>query len=184
VLESYILILLAVVISVSHAAIFRLTFNDNYDARFEQYKEAQRAKMVEENEELLQTMKSIIELDPRAVEAMGFEEKWNQMLVGIEGLKGERGRLVNRIHVLYYFTFASVVFSGGSLALPGGLALPLDYTLYLTSISWWLLLGGLLANLYLLLEYQLIERKFSRAYKLKDKQGVRISPEGAPPKAP
>jgi len=183
VLESYILILLAVVMSLSHAAIFRLTFNDNYEPRFEQYKEAQKAKLAEENEEFVQTMKGIIELDPGAVEALGFGEKWDQMQAGIDGLKAERGGLVNRIHVVYYFTFASVMFSAGGLALPGGLTLPLDYTLHLTSISWWLLLGGLLATLYLLLDYQLIERKFLRAYKVKDKQGVRIPPGEAPPKA-
>ena len=183
-LEPYILILLAVVMSVSHAAIFRLTFNDGFEARFEQYREAQKALMVKENEEFIQKMKGIIDLDPEAVEAMGFEEKWNQMLAGVDEMKAERAKLANRIHVAYYFTFASVVLSGGALAYTGGLVLPLGYTLYLTSFSWWLLLGGLLATLYLLLEYQLVERRFSRVHRAADGQGTRIPPGGTAALAP
>ncbi|OGD48316.1 hypothetical protein A3K69_04005 [Candidatus Bathyarchaeota archaeon RBG_16_57_9] len=183
-LEPYILILLAVVMSLSHAVIFRLTFDDGFEARFELYREAQKARMVEENEKFVHTMKGIIDLDPEAVEVMGFGEKWKQMLAGVDEMKAERGRLVNRIHVVYYFTFASVVFSGGGLVFTEGLGLPLGYTLYLTSFSWWLLVGGLLATLYLLLEYQLIERKFSRVHSSSDGRGTRIPPGGTAASAP
>jgi len=176
--EPYILILLAVVMSVSHALIFRLTFDDGFEQRFNSYREAQKGLMVKENQEFVQTMKGIIDLDPEAVEVMGFGEKWKQRLISIDEMKGERERLEKKVHVVYYFTFVSVVFSGGGLVFKEGLGLPLGYILYSTSFSWWILVGGLLAVLYLLLEYQLIERKLTRVKRTPDERGVRI-PSGA-----
>lgn len=173
-LEPYVLFLLAVAMSVSHALVFRLSLDDRFEARFESYKEAQRASMVAENEEFVKSMKGIIDLDPEAVEVLGFGEKWKQRLLSIDEMKGERERLEKKVHVVYYFTFVSVVFSGGGLVFKEGLRLPLGYTLYFTSFSWWILLGGLLAMLYLLLEYQLIERKLTRIKRTPDERGVRI----------
>jgi len=176
--EPYILILLAVVMSVSHALIFRLTFDDGFEQRFNSYREAQKGLMVKENQEFVQTMKGIIDLDPEAVEVMGFGEKWKQRLLSIDETTGERESREKKVHVVYYFTFVSVVFSGGGLVFKEGLGLPLGYTLYFTSFSWWILVGGLLAVLYLLLEYQLIERKLTRVKRAPDERGVRI-PSGA-----
>jgi hypothetical protein len=178
VLEPHILILLAVVMSVSHALIFRFTFDDGFEQRFNSYREAQKETMVKENQEFVKTMKGIIDLDPEAVEVMGFGEKWKQRLIGIDEMKGERERLEKKVHAVYYFTFVSVVFSGGGLVFKEGLGLPLGYTLYFTSFSWWILLGGLLTLLYLLLEYQLIERKLTRIDRTPDERGVRI-PSGS-----
>jgi hypothetical protein len=178
VLEPHILILLAVVMSISHALIFRFTFDDGFEQRFNSYREAQKETMVKENQEFVKTMKGIIDLDPEAVEVMGFGEKWKQRLIGIDEMKGERERLEKKVHAVYYFTFVSVVFSGGGLVFKEGLGLPLGYTLYFTSFSWWILLGGLLTLLYLLLEYQLIERKLTRIDRTPDERGVRI-PSGS-----
>ena len=172
-LEPYILILLAVAMSVSHALVFRLSFDDQFEAKFESYKEAQRANMVAENEEFVRNMKGIIELDPAAVEVMGFGEKWKQRLLSIDDVKVQRNQLERKIHVVYYFTISSVVFAGVGLVL-GGVRLPFGYTFHVTSLSWWLLLGGLLSMLYLLVEYQLVERKLNRIRRGEDGMGVRI----------
>ena len=172
-LEPYVIFLLAVAMSVSHAIIFRLSFDDQFEDRFESYKEAQRASMVEENEEFVRSMKGIIDLDPEAVECMGFGEKWKQRLLSMDDVKVQRNQLERKIHVVYYFTIASVVFAGAGLVL-GGVRLPLGYTFYVTSLSWWLLLGGLLAMLYLLVEYQLVERELNRIRRGEDGKGVRI----------
>jgi len=173
VLEPYVIFLLAVAMSVSHAIIFRLSFDDQFEDRFESYKEAQRASMVEENEEFVRSMKGIIDLDPEAVEVMGFGEKWKQRLLSMDDVKVQRNQLERKIHVVYYFTIASVVFAGAGLVL-GGVRLPLGYTFYVTSLSWWLLLGGLLAMLYLLVEYQLVERELNRIRRGEKELGVRI----------
>ena len=180
-LEPYVLFLLAVAMSVSHALVFRLSLDDRFEARFESYKEAQRASMVAENEEFVKSMKGIIDLDPEAVEVMGFGERWKQRLLSMDDVKVQRSRLERKTHVVYYFTIASVVFAGAGLVL-GGVRLPLGYTFYVTSLSWWLLLGGLLSMLYLLVEYQLVERELSRIRKGEDVAGVRI-PSGEGPGA-
>lgn len=177
-LEPHILILLAVVMSVSHALIFRFTFDDGFEQRFNSYREAQKGTMVKENQEFVHTMKGIIDLDPEAVEVMGFGEKWKQRLLSIDEMRGERDRLEKKVHVVYYFAIVSVVFSGGGLVFKEGLRLPLGYTLYFTSFSWWILVGGLLTVLYLLLVYQLIERKLTRINRTPDERGVRI-PSGS-----
>jgi hypothetical protein len=173
VLEPYILILLSVAMSVSHALIFRLSFDDSFEARFEAYKEAQRASMVKENQDFVRSMKGIIDLDPEAVEVMGFGEKWKQRLLSMDDVKVLRSKLERKIHIVYYFTIASVVFAGIGLVL-GGVQLPFGYTFYVTSLSWWLLLGGLMSMLYLLVEYQLVERQLNKIKKGEDGKGVRI----------
>ena len=137
------------------------------------YKEAQRASMVKENEEFVRSMKGIIDLDPEAVEVMGFGEKWKQRLLSMDDVKLQRSQLERKVHVVYYFTIASVVFAGAGLVL-GGVRLPLGYTFYVTSLSWWLLLGGLLAMLYLLVEYQLVERELNKIKRGEKELGVRI----------
>ncbi|MCW4051373.1 MAG: hypothetical protein NWE89_16750 [Candidatus Bathyarchaeota archaeon] len=161
-IESYILILLAVVMAVGHFAIFRLVFDDDFDQRFTWYQGMVKNSMVNENTEFVNTMQDIIELDPTAVEMVEFGDKWRETLAAMEVMKRKRLSLEGKIHVVYYPLIASLLFSTAGLSLPQGLTLPFSVTFYPTSIGWWLLIIGLALNINFLVQYQIFERKLSK----------------------
>lgn len=172
-MEPYILILLAVIFAVCHFAVFRMVLDDDFEARFSVYRDRQRSLLVRENEMFVSSMQSIIEVDPESVEASGFGEKWRHRLESIDEVLERRRGLEGRIHLTYYMLIAAVLFSAAALTVPGGIRLPLDAVLYVTSFGWWLLLGALLWMIWLLLRYQMVNGELDKTG-FDDRGGIRI----------
>lgn len=172
-MEPYILILLAVIFAVCHFAVFRLVFDDDFEARFSVYRERQRSLLVRENEMFVSSMQSVIEMDPESVETSGFGEKWRHRLESIDEVLERRRELEGKVHLTYYMLIASVLFSAAALPVPGGIQLPLDAVLYVTSFGWWLLFGALLWMTWLLIRYQMVNGELDKTG-FDDHRGARI----------
>jgi len=172
-IEPYILILLAVMLAVSHFAVFRLVFDDDFEARFKVYQDRQRIHLMRENEKFVSSMQNVMELDPESVEASGFGEKWRHKLASIDEVVERRRELEGKVHITYYVLIASVLASAAALSVPGGVPLPFDTILYVTSFSWWLLLGALLWMMWLLLRYQMVNGELNKTG-FDDRRGIRI----------
>ncbi len=172
-IEPYILILLAVTLAVCHFAVFRLVFDDDFKARFRVYQDRQRNHLIRENEEFVSSMQGVIDTDPESVEASGFGEKWRHKLASIDEVLERRRELESKIHVTYYVLIASVLTSSAALSVPGGIPLPFNTVLYVTSFGWWLLLGALLWMMWLLLRYQMVNGELNKTG-FDDRRGIRI----------
>lgn len=153
------MISIAVIMAVSNYLLFKLVFDDDFDNRFARFQSSYRSKMVRENQEFVRTMKDIIELDPEAIELVGFGEKWRQRLESIDALKMERDNLEQFVPNVYFVLISSIVFSGAGLMWPNGIHLPFNIVFFVTSIGWWLTLGGLLVIFWILLQHFIIEMK-------------------------
>ena len=171
--EPYLLILLAVIFAVCHFAVFRLVFDDDFEARFSVYQDRQRSLLVRENEMFVSSMQNVIEVDPESVEASGFGEKWRHRLESIDEVLERRRMLEGKVHLTYYMLIASVLVSAAALPVPDGVRLPLDAVLYVTSFGWWLLLAALLWMMWLLLRYQMVNGELKKTG-FDDRGGIRI----------
>jgi hypothetical protein len=172
-IEPYILILLAVILAVSHFAVFRLVFDDDFEARFKVYQDRQRNQLMRENEEFVSSMQNVMELDPESVEASGFGAKWRHKLASIDEVVERRRELEGKVHITYYVLIGSVLTSAAALSVPDGVPLPFNTVLYVTSFSWWLLLGALLWMMWLLLRYQMVNGELNKTG-FDDRRGIRI----------
>lgn len=172
-MEPYILILLTVTLAVCHFAVFRLVFDDDFEARFSVYQERQRSLLVRENEMFVSSMQSVIDSDSESLEASGFGEKWRYILASIDEVLERRIELEGKVHLTYYILIASVLVSAVALTLPSGIRLPLNTVLYVTSFGWWLLLGALLWMMWLLLRYQMVNGELDKTG-FDDHRGIRI----------
>jgi hypothetical protein len=172
-MEPYLLILLAVIFAVCHFAVFRLVFDDDFEARFSVYQDRQRSFLVRENETFVSSMQSIIDVDPESVEASGFGEKWRHRLESIDEVLERRRELEGKVPLTYYMLIASVLVSAAALPVPDGVRLPFDGVLYVTSFGWWLLLGALLWMMWLLLRYQMVNGELSKTG-FDDREGIKI----------
>jgi hypothetical protein len=135
-MEPYILILLAVTLAVCHFAVFRLVFDDDFEARFSVYQDRQRSLLVRENEEFVSSMRGVIDRDPESVEASGFGERWRHRLAIIDEVLEGRRELEGKIQLTYYVLIASVLVSAAAIPVTGGIQLPFDTILYVTSFGW------------------------------------------------
>ena len=157
--EPYILILIALILSVGNYFLWWLIFDDEFEQRLQTYQEVLKSQLMKDNEEFVNQMQGIIELDPEAVEVVGFGEKWKEQLGSVNKLRVESETLKDRAVWVYYFSLFSILLSTVGIALPGGIRITESFTLYITAISWWVIVIGLLLMVGLLTLYQLIELK-------------------------
>ncbi len=157
--EPYILILIALLLSVGNYVLWWLLFDSEFEHRLSTYHDVLKGQLVQENEEFVSQMQGIIELDPEAVEVMGFGDKWNQQLGRVDKLRNDSEVLRSRVVYVYYVAIASIVFATAGIAIPNGIQITQSFTLYMTAISWWIAVTGVLLMVGLLLIYQLIEIK-------------------------
>jgi hypothetical protein len=73
-----------------------------------------------ENLEFVSKMQNLIELDPEAVEIIGFGDKWNERLESGSRFMEESDEMRKRTIWVYYVALVSVLFATGGLALPAG----------------------------------------------------------------
>jgi len=158
-IESYILILISLIISVGNFVIWWLLFDEDFAQRLEIYETAYREQMKRENEEFVAKMGGIMDLDPEAVEIAGFGESWRQKLEKVSKLRDEANNMRKRTIWIYYFSLGTILFAAIGLVIPQGVSLTDSFTLYPTAVSWWTLVVGVLVMVGLLVHYQLIENK-------------------------
>jgi hypothetical protein len=134
-------------------------FDEEFEHRMHSYQGLLKTHLLEENEEFVNQMESIIELDPDAVDVMGFGDSWKSKLSTVNKLRLQSESLKDRTVYVYYFSIASILFSAVGIAAPKGIRITQSFTLYFTAISWWIVISSILLMLGLLLIYQLIELK-------------------------
>jgi hypothetical protein len=157
--EPYILILIALLVSVGNYSLWWLVFDEEFDRRLQVYQGALKTQLVRENEEFVTQMQGIIELDPEAVEVMGFGDNWKSKLSTVDRLRLQAESLKDRAVYVYYVSIVSILFSTMGIGVPQGIRITQSFTLYFTAISWWVIIASVLLMLGLLLIYQLIELK-------------------------
>jgi hypothetical protein len=123
------------------------------------YEDVFKDHMKRENDKFVNTMQGIIELDSEAVEMTGFGDKWNEDLQSVSKLREEAQDMRGRIIWVYYFALATILFASGGLLVSSGIRITSEFTLYITAISWRILVSGVLVMLGLLVHYQLIENR-------------------------
>ena len=136
-----------------------LLFDDDFDSRLRIFQRTQRNRMMAENEEVVSQMQGIIELDPEAMDVVGFGEKWQEKIDGVDRLRHESETLKTRIVWVYYVAIFSIVLASLGVTMPSGIQITQTFTLYFTALSWWTVMVGLVLMLGLLTHYQLIEMR-------------------------
>ena len=155
--EPYILILIALLLSGGNYAIWWLLFDDEFDSRLRTFQSTQRNRIIPKNEEFVSQMQGIIELDPEAMEVVGFGEKWQEKIDGVDRLRHESETMKTRIVWVYYVAIFSIVLASLGATMPAGIQITQIFTFYFTALSWWTVMVGLVLMLGLLTHYQLIE---------------------------
>ena len=136
-----------------------ILFDDEFDSRLRTFQSTQRNRMMVENEEFVSQMQGIIELDPEAMEVVGFGEKWQEKIDGVDRLRHESETLKTRIVWVYYVSILSIVLASLGVTMPAGIQITQTFTFYFTALSWWTVMVGLMIMLGLLTHYQLIEMR-------------------------
>ena len=157
--EPYILIFIAFLVSGGNYFLWLLVFDEAFEQRMHSYQGLLKSQLLEENEEFVNQMEGIIELDPEAVDVIGFGDSWKSKLSTVTNLRLQAESLKDRTVYVYYFSIASILFSAIGIAAPMGIRITQNFTLYFTAISWWIIITSILLMLGLLLIYQLIELK-------------------------
>jgi len=155
-IEPYIIVLSSVILAACNFALWMLLFDEEFYHLLESHEGRVREQLRRENEEFVEKMKGILELDPEAVEVVGFGENWKKRLERINNLKREVEDLRRRTVWVYYWGIASLFTASTGLLLPKGLEIG-GFTLYPTALGWWLLVIGVLVMVGLLVHYQVIE---------------------------
>ncbi len=151
--------MIALLLSVGNYLIWWLLFDEEFEQRLDTYQEVLRGQLVQENEEFVTQMQGIIELDPEAAEVVGFGAKWKEQVSGVDKLRSESESLKEKIVWVYYVSIFSILVSAIGIAVPTGIKITQEFTLYITAISWWVVVSGVLLMVGLLVLYQLIELK-------------------------
>ncbi len=157
--EPYILIINALILSVGNYVLWWLIFDDEFEQRIQVYQEALKSQLMKENEDFVNQMQGIIELDPEAIEVVGFGEKWKAQLGSVNKLRNESEILKDQSVWVYYVSLVAILLAAIGIAVPDGIRITQDFTLYITAISWWAIVGGVILMMGLLILYQLIELK-------------------------
>ena len=134
-----------------------LLFDEEFDSRLRIYQSTQRNRMMQEDQEFVSKMQGIIELDPEAIDVIGFGEKWQEKIDSVDKLRHESEMLKTRIVWVYYVSIFAIVLASLGVTMPTGIQLTKTFTLYFTALSWWTVIVGLVLMLGLLTHYQLIE---------------------------
>jgi hypothetical protein len=155
--EPYILIIIALLLSGGNFLMWWLLFDDEFDSRIRVYQSTQRNRMMKEDQDFVTNMQGIIELDPEAMDVIGFGEKWQDKIDSVDKLRHESETLKTRIVWVYYVSIVAIVLASLGVTMPEGIELTTAFTLYFTALSWWTVIVGLVIMIGLLTHFQLIE---------------------------
>lgn len=155
--EPYILILIALLLSGGNYTMWWLLFDDEFDSRLRTYQSTQRNRMMKEDQEFVDKMQGIIELDPEAIDVIGFGDKWQDKIDNVDKLRHESETLKTRVVWVYYVSIVAIVLASLGVTMPAGIEATNTVTIYFTALSWWTVVVSLVIMLGLLTHYQLIE---------------------------
>lgn len=155
--EPYILILIALLLSGGNFVMWWLLFDEDFDSRLRTYQSTQRNRMMKEDQEFVSKMQGIIELDPEALDVIGFGEKWREKIDSVDKLRHESETMKTRIVWVYYVSIFAIVLASLGVTMPEGIQITKTFILYFTALSWWTVIMDLVIMLGLLTHYQLIE---------------------------
>ena len=155
--EPSILIVIALLLSIGNYFLWWLIFDDEFEQRVQTYQDALKNRLVRENEEFVSQMQGIIELDPEAAEVVGFGDSWKEQLSSVDRLRIQSESLKDRAVYVYYVSIIAILFAAIGIGVPDGIRITQSFTLYMTAISWWVIISGVLLMLGLLTIYQLLE---------------------------
>ena len=156
-IEPYILILIALLLSGGNYAMWWLLFDEDFDSRLRTYQSTQRNRMMREDQEFVIKMQGIIELDPEAIDVIGFGDKWQDKIDSVDKLRHESETLKTRVVWVYYVSIVAIVLASLGVTMPAGIEMTNTVTIYFTALSWWTVVVNLMIMLGLLTHYQLIE---------------------------
>ncbi len=156
-IEPYILILIALLLSGGNFVMWWLLFDEDFDSRLRTYQSTQRNRMMKEDQEVVSKIQGIIERDPEAMDVIGFEEKWQEKIDSVDKLRHESETLKTRIVWVYYVSIFAIVLASLGVTMPAGIQITKTFTLYFTALSWWTVIVDLVIMIGLLTHYQLIE---------------------------
>lgn len=157
--ESYILILNALILSMGNYILWWLIFDEEFEHLLETCQDSIKSQHMRENEEIVGQMQGIIELDPEAVGVLDYDEKGPNHFGGANKLRIQSNLLKERVVWVYYVSLIAILFATIGIAIPNGVPITQSFTLYLTAISWWIIIIGVFLMVSLLTMYQLIELK-------------------------
>lgn len=157
--EPYILILIALLLSGGNYAMWWLLFDEEFDSRLRIYQSTQRNRMMKEDQDFVSKMQGIIELDPEAIDVIGFGDKWQEKIDNVDKLRHESENMKTRIVWVYYVSIVAIVLASLGVTMPAGIEATNTVTIYFTALSWWTVTVGLVIMLGLLTHYQLIEMR-------------------------
>ena len=162
-IEAYILVVLTLVLTVGHFLLFHIVLKSDYETKLARYQAFMKNRLYEVNKEFVDKMQDIIELDPEAIELLGFGDTWRRSLASIQEID-KRTKKIWRDQLYVYIVILPALFSAVSALLwPTPMVLPSGYRLYYTSISWWFILFTFIAMIVILARYQKIENLLSKA---------------------
>lgn len=136
-----------------------LLFDEEFDSRLRIYQSTQRNRMMKEDQDFVSKMQGIIELDPEAIDVIGFGDKWQEKIDNVDKLRHESENMKTRIVWVYYVSIVAIVLASLGVTMPAGIEATNTVTIYFTALSWWTVTVGLVIMLGLLTHYQLIEMR-------------------------
>lgn len=167
-IEAYILVVLTLVLTVGHFLLFHIVLKSDYETKLRRYQAFMKNRLYEVNKEFVDKMQDIIELDPEAIELLGFGDIWRRSLASIQEID-KRTKKIWRDQLYVYIVILPALFSAvAALLWPAPIKMPSGYRLYLTSVSWWFILFTFLAMIVILARYQKIENLLSQAVVIKN----------------
>jgi len=162
-IEAYILVVLTLVLTIGHFLLFQIVLKSDYETKLRRYQAFMKNRLYEINKEFVDKMQDIIELDPEAIELLGFGDTWRRSLASIQEID-KRTKKIWRDQLYVYIVILPALFSAVSAILwPAPIKMPSGYRLYFTSISWWFILFTFIAMIVILARYQKIENLLSKA---------------------
>jgi hypothetical protein len=144
---------------VGNYVLWWLIFDEEFEHHLQTYQDAMNSQFMREHEEFGSQMQGIIELDPEALEVVGFGEKRQTQLESGNKLRTQSEALKDRVVFVYYVSLIAILFSTMGIVIPQGIRITQGFTLYFTAISWWIIVIGVFLMVGLLTLYQLIELK-------------------------
>jgi hypothetical protein len=162
--ESYVLILNAVVLSVGNFALWWTLFDEQFIERLNFSEKIYHDRLKQGGSEQLESLN-----DPNDVlQNITATDNMTENSLIKNTILNEARALQKRTIWVYYFALGAILFATIGLLIPKGIVFS-NLTVYVTSLSWWILVIGVLCMLGLLINYQLIEHEI-----IKPPEGERI----------
>ena len=162
-IEAYILVVITLVLTIGHFLLFHIVLRSDYETKLRRYEAFMKNRLYEVNKEFVDKMQDIIELDPEAIELLGFGDTWRRSLASIQEIDRRTKKIWHDQLYVYLVIIPALMSAVSALLWPAPMVLPSGYRLYFTSVSWWFILFTFIAMIIILTRYQKIENLLSKS---------------------